>query len=149
MKEKDMEEAVVKAYMDLMVDGDEIFNSVLENFPDIEKGEIAIEYNVFDSFTAGISMIDEDEYDSTGKIVRKPTIYFGESFPNYPREKQEIIIAHEFGHYRKMKGMDDSELKFDLEMLTSSNIISHQIMPEIFRIEPSWKAEVKKWSLEN
>ncbi|MFH1211291.1 MAG: hypothetical protein V1645_05260 [archaeon] len=76
------------------------YDNVLKRFPEVEKGEVKIEYHAAMKNGAFTAVIDIEEYESRGNLVRKPKMIVGPRFEDeMNKREQDAVLAHEFGHY--------------------------------------------------
>ena len=94
----------------------ELYQEVVQSFPDIKEDEIEITYNPYWDSIAGYWVLNEE------KTKKKPGIFIGEYFFNLTREEQEGTMAHEIGHYRRVRNRTLKNVKriTKLEFLFSS-----------------------------
>jgi len=95
------------------------YKRVLEKFPEIREDELEFRMiYLIPNFVAGLTLYDRVKYAKTGEITGKPALNFGYEFFNLNPKEQEVVIAHELGHYKKDRKKNHEELKKLAKRLT-------------------------------
>lgn len=108
-----------KSYFKKKQEFEDRFSKVLKKFPDVKEGEIKIEY-----FPDAPEYIIFSPFE--GYFFRRynPMLNIGKLFDIFSVEEQEAIMAHELGHYRRMRNKSFRKISWIVD--TSTRIPSYR-----------------------